>query len=80
MNKLVRIWKTIRDDDVEYKFKLKIDSETLTPEILSPYLSFILGFAICTATSALSISYTAIAILVLFRVDFKYNFKLAMRN
>jgi O-antigen ligase len=78
MNKLVRIWKTIREDDVEYTLKLKFDTET--PETLIPYISFILGLAICTATSALSIAYTAIAVLVLFRSDFRHHFKLAMLN
>lgn len=80
MNKFVKIWKTIREDDISYTLKLRIDTKKLTPEKLIPYISFILGLAICTATSALSISYTAIAVLVLFSTDFKYNFKLAMRN
>lgn len=52
----------------------------LIQEKLIPYLSFILGLAICTSTSILSISYTAIAVLVLFRTNFQHHFKLALRN
>lgn len=44
------------------------------------WFSFILGLAICTATSVLSISYAAIALLVLFTANFYSNIKLALRN
>lgn len=47
---------------------------------LIPLFSLILGLAICTSTSVLSISYTAIAVLVLFRSNFIINFKLAFHS
>lgn len=43
-----------------------------------PGLAFILGVATCTSTSLMSISYTLIAILVLFTPNFVYEFKLAL--
>ncbi|MCC2625721.1 MAG: hypothetical protein K0R14_1594 [Burkholderiales bacterium] len=80
MNKLVRIWKTIRDEDVEYTLKLKLDTENLALEKLIPYISFILGLSICTATSIMSVSYTLIAVLALFIPDFRGNLRLVIRN
>lgn len=47
---------------------------------LLPSLSFILGVAICTSTSILSISYTLIAIVVLFRAEFFKHFKTTISN
>jgi hypothetical protein len=80
MNKLVKMWKTIRDEDVEYTLKLKLDTNNLAPEKLIPYIAFIMGLAICTATSILSVSYTVIAVLTLFIPDFRHNLKSVLRN
>lgn len=47
---------------------------------LIPYLSLILGISICCSTSAMSISYVLIAIIVLFTKDFIINLKNSFHN
>lgn len=47
---------------------------------LIPLFSFLLGLSLCTSTALMSTSYAAVAALALFRGNFLYHFKLALKN